>query len=520
MTDNEKLVLLRRPVIQLGAHITSVAVAAERAMFNAGLPLFRRGDMLVRPVVLDARGINDTKIKTIGLAQVPTILMRSFMEQAAQFEKYDARARAWKPAKPPEDVADLILARAEHWPFPPIRGVLAAASMRPDGSIIATAGYDAATGMYLFNLPPMPPIPERPTKTQAQQALAILNDLLDAFPWKEGDGTAKADARAVGLSALISPIVRPAMPTVPLHAASAPEAGSGKSYLVQLAAAIATGFPCPVITTGKDDEELEKRLGCALLAGHALLSIDNVSRALGGDCLCQTLDQLLIKLRILGQSAGPLIEPRIVLFATGNNLTLVGDIVRRTVVAHMDAGREDPWRREFKVKPLELIIADRGKYIAAALTVCRAFIVSDEKPQPPLQSFEDWSRIVRSALVWLGRGDPVNTIAGATADDPERQNFGAVLTAWADAVKEAVTVGELIGHANKCDADDGGYANKGLREALLAVAGAKGGEISAHRLGNWLRSHRDRVLDKRRLQRHGGRNTKSKVAVWSVIQTE
>ena len=82
----------------------------------------------------------------------------------------------------------------------------------------------------------------------------------------------------------------------------------------------------------------EKRLGSSLLAGHALLSIDNVSRPLGGDFLCQLLDQPLIKVRILGQSAGPLIEPRICLFATGNNLTLIGDIVRRTVVAHIDAG--------------------------------------------------------------------------------------------------------------------------------------------------------------------------------------
>ena len=42
--------------------------------------------------------------------------------------------------KPPIDVAELILGRAGHWPFEEIRGVLAAPSMRPDGSILRPAG--------------------------------------------------------------------------------------------------------------------------------------------------------------------------------------------------------------------------------------------------------------------------------------------------------------------------------------------------------------------------------------------
>ena len=78
------------PVIRLGPDLTAAARAAEQAMVDAGLPLFRRGDTLVRPLILDARGLNDKPIKTVGLAQVPPILMRSFMEQAARFEKYDA----------------------------------------------------------------------------------------------------------------------------------------------------------------------------------------------------------------------------------------------------------------------------------------------------------------------------------------------------------------------------------------------------------------------------------------------
>ena len=162
------------------------------------------------------------------------------------------------------------------------------------------------------------------------------------------------------------------------------------------------------------------------------------------------------------------------------------------------------------------MLADRGSYIAAALTVCRAFLVSGEPPEPPLLSFEAWSRVVRSALVWLGCGDPVKTIAAAVADDPDRQNFAAVLAAWSDTIGEAeITTAELIARASERDTT-GAYTEKDLRDALLAVAASKGGEISPSRLGAWLRAHRDRVLGRRALRAAVRRQTH--VAQWCVTQ--
>ena len=89
-------------------------------------------------------------------------------------------------------------------------------------------------------------MPEAPTWSDGEQAMELLDRLLDGFPWQGDD-----DARAVGLSALMTPVLRAALPTAPMHAISAPEAGSGKSYLTQIAAAIATGASCPVIAAGK-----------------------------------------------------------------------------------------------------------------------------------------------------------------------------------------------------------------------------------------------------------------------------
>jgi hypothetical protein len=499
------------PVIRLDAELTSAAEAAERAIIGAGLPLFRRDTTLVHPLHLEARGADDKPVQTVGLAPVTVVQMRSYMEQAARFERYDARTKAWSRTKPPTDVAELILGRAGHWPFPAVRGVLGAPSLRPDGSILDKPGYDTATGMYLIGALALPDMPQHPTHADAETALTLLEKLLAEFPLDDDD------AKAVALSALLSPVVRAALPTVPLHAISAPEKGSGKSYLCDLAAAIATGFCCPVVATGRDEEELEKRLVAAVLDAQPILSLDNISRPLGGDFLCQLLDRPLLKVRVLGQSAGPRIEPRLIVLATGNNLTLTGDIIRRAVIAHMDAETEEPWQRQFADNPLSRIMTDRDRYVAAALTICRAFMLADDRPEKPLPSFVAWSNIVRSALLWLGCGDPVRTMAAASEDDPERQAFGAVLAAWTDAFSEnSVTVAEVVKAA--CERDStGSLVNEALHDALAAVALARSGSIDNRRLGHWLRRNKDRRLGRMMLRRQG--QARFNAAQWQVKAT-
>ena len=97
--------------------------------------------------------------------------------------------------------------------------------------------------------------------------------------------------------------------------------------------------------------------------------------------------------------------------ATGNNITIVGDLCRRVILSNLDPEVERPELREFKGKPVEKILADRGAYIAACLTICRAYIVAGSPDQvKPLASFEGWSDIVRSALIWLGKTDPVDSM--------------------------------------------------------------------------------------------------------------
>jgi len=498
------------PDILTGAgRLPELATEGEAALIQAGAPIYARGDLLQRPVICPVDAADGRTTESVRLADVTPTVMLDHLARAARWWRWDVRSSQWKPADPSEMVAKVILSRAGEWQLPRIAGVITTPVLRPDGSILAEAGLDPTTRLLLVSPPTMPAIPERPTRQDAKDALAILEGLLAEFPFADGP------SRSVALSALITPVVRSALGAAPLHACVSPEAGSGKSYLFDLASAIATGRWCPVIAAGGCDEaELEKRLGAAALAGAPVLSLDNVNHVLRSGLLCQLIERPLVEVRVLGASRNVTIENRATLFATGNNLAVSGDLVRRTVRCLLDAKTERPEQREFANDPYQSIIADRGRYVAAALTISRAYIVAGLPGKlRPLASFARWSDFVRSALVWLGCADPLLTMEEIRNDDPHRAETRAVVDAWAAAAPdEEITAAELVRRAGVVD-DQGGPLYPGLGEALRAVAMARG-NLDVTRLGYWLRANAGRVVGPWQIKREG----KGKAGVrWRLV---
>jgi len=81
---------------------------------------------------------------------------------------------------------------------------------------------------------------------------------------------------------------------------------------------LATGRRCPVQSVSSDDIETEKQIVGALLAGYALINLDNVNREIQSNLLCQAVERPLIQLRALGASIIIEIENTSTFFATGN----------------------------------------------------------------------------------------------------------------------------------------------------------------------------------------------------------
>lgn len=352
----------------------------------------------------------------------------------------------------------------------------------------------------------MPAIAELPTKHDAEAALKLIEDLLTGFPFV--DDVAKACA----LSAIITPVVRGAFPVTPLHASRAPTAGSGKSFLFDIVAAIAIGQPMPVISTGASTEETEKRLGAALMTGQPLISVDNISDELGGDALCQAIERPVVDIRILGRSESVRIEARgTSLFATGNNFVIVGDVCRRVITANLDPAMEQPELRQFAFDPFERVMVNRGQYIAAALTICRAYSVAGRPGKVRrLASFGGWSDTVRSALIWLGKDDPVKSMENARAEDPERIELSNMIEAWgaaigigggsrlklADVLLKGLEVARQYENSELEPTYPELYA--ALGDVALRSTGKRGLKPDAKMLGRWLQRFKGRVVDGKR----------------------
>ena len=240
----------------------------------------------------------------------------------AQWQRYDRRARDWIDVDCPDQIAETFLAREGRWRLPALVGLTNTPLLRADGSLIDQPGYDAHTGLlYRPDGAIFEAIPDRPTRDDAERALCLLEDLIRTFPFIDN-----AD-RSVALSAILSSLDRRAVDAVPMHAFSAPVAGSGKSMLVDICSIITTGRRAPVIDQSKDDIECDKRLVAALLRGGSIVSFDNVDRPLDSALLCQALTSAgVMQLRVLGSSRDVDVPVAAMFFATGNNLTLAGDL--------------------------------------------------------------------------------------------------------------------------------------------------------------------------------------------------
>lgn len=500
-----------RPMIQARAgDIHNLATEAERALVSAGTPFYVRGG-IVRPVIDEMAAAHGQRTKAARLCPVDCDTMIDHLSRAAEWTKWNERKKGLVATDPPRNVAATILARDGEWHFRRLAGVITTPTLRPDGTILSTPGYDEVTQLLLLDPPALPAIPDQPTRNNALEALAYLDKLLDEFPFVD------AASRSAALSGLITPVVRGAMTVAPLHATTAPVAGSGKSYIIDLASAISTGERAPVIAAGRTEEETEKRLGAALLNGQAIVSIDNVNGQLGGDALCQMIERPVVSVRPLGVSKLVKIESRATCFATGNNIQLVGDMTRRSIICSLDPNMERPELRRFASSPFHAVIANRGKYVAAVLTITRAYAVAGYPGKlPALASFEDWSRVVRSALVWLDRADPCATMEKARGEDPVIGMLNNVLQAWHARIgSSAKAAGDVKDTAEQRD-PYGNISNGELHDALIEVAEGKRGGIDSKTLGRFLGRHKGRVVGG--LKVIGIEDTNRKQMRWKVVQ--
>jgi len=474
-----------KPTIRImPGEIHRIVDAGERELAHMKC-FYQRGGLIVTVVTDPAN--RETRVQNIS----QPALLRA-LAGAASWERYDLRSFGWVRTDPPARHTNVLFDSTSYNHLPVLNGLTRQPYLRADGTLMTSAGYDSLTGFFgVFDTREFS-LPDSPTRAEAESALEVLADLLIEFKFRDDS------ARAAALSAMLTAAVRPSLEHAPMFHVAAHMVGSGKSYLCELITAFATPQRGTPTTFPADDEECRKLLLAELLRAPAVIEFDNLTSDLVAHKSLRTaLTSEQMTGRILGVSKTATVNTRVLFLSSGNNVGPVQDMARRCITIHLDPGCEVPASRTF-TRPILVddVLRERGRYVSAALTIVRAWIVAG-RPKTEckaLAGFGDWSDLCRQPLLWLGLADATASVFEAITEDPDRETLGRLLTAWQSVfgnkptmVRDALTESAAVFTSE----------HKELKEVLHDIADERG-EINRKRLGWWIKRHAGRIVDGRR----------------------
>lgn len=324
-----------------------------------------------------------------------------------------------------------------------LAGVTHTPMLRGDGSVLSRPGYDEASRrLYLPAAGLSVRVPDRPSRAEVRGARELVLGLLVDFPWDS------VHDRANYLALMFTPLLRELFPPpYKLGLINAHQRGSGKSLLALvlrlLHGGVFRGDP------PRDEDEMRKQITSVLLNTTApVIQLDNVKRLASSN-----LDALLTSStwsdRRLGATEQVTAANDRLWIATGNNVTLGGDLVRRVLWVSIDPRVPHPeLRTGFAIPDLAgYVMARRGELLGALLTLVRAWCVAGSPVGPEVGSdgFSVWLRGVGGLLGWSGFEGTVGAADTVRQDDSdEDEEWGAWLGAIYDELGgEPWTVGEM-----------------------------------------------------------------------------
>jgi hypothetical protein len=454
--------------------------------------LYARGNMLVRTIEAPGKIVyrgKDEKGKPIPIMVIPPHARLSPVQIPTLREKISAVANFTKPGRkgdrevdPPDWCVTALHAR-EEWPnLKNLSALVDYPVLRPDGTIVTERGHDEQTGVF-YNHTGAVAVPKNPSRADALAAWERLSEVICDFPFEHDVH------KSAWLAAILTPMTRFAFSgCVPVFLIDGNVAGAGKGLLADTISLILTGRPFATMGYVDDQAEMAKRITAIAIEGEQIVLFDNIDGNFGGASIDRALTSLEWSERVLGQSKNIKCPMRIGWYGTGNNVELVGDILRRLCQIRLESPDERPEeRRGFKHGDLRAwIMLNRDRLLSDAATILAAYY-SAGAPRADLKhwgSFEAWSLIVRQAVVWLGLPDPMNTRDHILADtDTSRAVVRAIVQNWSKIDRDGygMTSNQII---LRVFGDDGKTTPIELRDVADAIK-----QVNSHPSGRSLGQH-------------------------------
>jgi len=411
-----------RPRIVVGTDLHRVVDEASYAL-TFDPDMYQRGGRLARVV----RVVETDRYMVEGTPKIVDVPAATLTERLSRFAQFVAVTDDGAVAcLPPQSTVLALAARGQWEDVRPIRAVSETPILRADLSACTDVGYDPETACIYAPSCEFPPVPDAPTQGDAMRALAALCEPFKDFPYaREAD-------RYVPVAAILTILARDAIRgSVPAFVFDASTRGSGKSLQTDVISIIATGRHAARKSFPADDVELEKVLGAYAMAGSRVITFDNVTGRFGGGPLDAVITSVeSVELRILGRSEVAHVAWGATILASGNNVEVHSDTVRRVLVCRIEPAVERPEDRVDFVHPdlRAWVLAERPRLVVAALTVLRAWHCAGRPAGKRLGSFEAWSDLVPGAIVHAGGADPMLTRIADDRDDAELAALRMLLT--------------------------------------------------------------------------------------------
>jgi hypothetical protein len=445
---------------------------------------YTQGRHLVRTSEAHDDGEIQRNADALMLIQATKEWARKRFGKLCDFQRYLKTEGIWVSVAPSVDHINNVLGQGSWNTLRPLDAIARSPFLREGGSICDVEGYDKVSRVLYVPSTAYPPIPESPTRDDALAALARLREPFNEFPWKE------EASESAFISHILAEAARLAMDTCPMYVYDAPMAGTGKSTLQEMGARIVHGVQPAMRPWVSDEDELRKAIYACLMAGDRSIWLDNVpdGHKIRSAVLETFLTATVWKDRTLGESTTNAIPNKTVMVLSGNNLTPVGALARRSLVVRLDANTENLRDRVFRIpNPRRYVMEHRPQLLVDALTIIKVYISLKAFVKMPVElpSFERWSHLARNPLIWLGMADPVVTQLNET--DDETQNIGPVFQRLAanfgDRTFTAADMARVVGGLSD--------TNNELSDSLMQVGCVD--PNNPIKVGYWLRSSKDKI---------------------------
>lgn len=477
--------------------------------------LERESDVFLRGN--DAAMVNGADVRTLDRHALAHLL-------GSRVAFYSRGKDSDTPADLPGDVVEMLISIVPNMNSKDLKALALLPYARPDGTIVDRPGYDPRTGVYLhFDADDIPPVPAAPTAAEVIEALRAM--------WRPWSGYMFATDQDRGgmLSAICAAVCRPALDLCPGYFFDAPVQASGKTRCAGALGALIRnrrGGITPFVGGMGAEAEMAKKIVSMLRAAEGFVCIDNVVGRWSSPVLASLITDGAINERVLGSSTWYRGDARLFVTATGNNGEPDADLGRRFIRIRIDPRCERPQSRDFAFDPVERALSERMSIAWGVLVLIRAHRVAGAPVMGKGGAgFEQWSGLVRQAVLWAGAqgytvaagigpvGDPAGSIMeGASLTDADTEAWGQVLAGIAGALPgEKFQARDVLRLYSQGASDDDSIL---VREGLGELLGGRGGELTAKRIGHALKNRRDRIVGGLVLRARG--TDRLGTALWGV----